>query len=56
MPLPIRNPGGVQAVYQKRGDLLLLTDRHEAVKRVEQQLEEARCAQQAAGDSQQGRQ
>ena len=56
MSLTIRTPGDVQAVYQKRGDLLLLTDRREAVQRVEQRLKEAQRAQQATGGSQQGRQ
>lgn len=46
----------VQAVYQKRGELLLLTDRREALARVEQQLQEAQQAQEVAGGSKQSRQ
>lgn len=49
----------MQAVYQKRGELQLLTDRREALARVEQQLQEAQQAQQAqevAGGSKQSRQ
>lgn len=37
-----------QAVYQKRGDLLLLTSPNEARQRVEQQLAEARKQRDAA--------
>jgi len=41
-------------VYQKRGELLLLTDRREALERLQQQLEEAKLAQQAAAGRQPG--
>ena len=52
---PSRSPR-TQAVYQKRGELLLLTDRREAVQRVEQQLAEAQRARQAAPGSSAGQQ